>query len=311
MNTKNLDFIETFLEKDYISLKESLEKLLKDYRRKENRLNTIIHQSDKQQQSLLLLNEELDSYKNELELKVEEEIKKRKEKEKILLQQSKLAAMGEMMDAVAHQWKQPINIIKMKIDMIGYDFDDNLIDKEYIEDFQKNIFQHIDHMTNTLNEFRTFFRNKGNMEDFSVLKMIEKVLFLVKDEFMQHTITLNLKEKNDFLLHGVENEFKHLILNIINNSKDAFIEKKCVERIINISVSENEEAKFIEISDNAGGIPTDVIDDIFKANVTTKEEGKGTGIGLYMSQQIANKHNGLLTAQNISDGALFIFKQLK
>ena len=304
---KTIQFIEKFLDEDYVDLKENLETLLSDYQRKSKRLDKIMSQSDKQQLKLIKLNEELDEYKNHLELKVEEEIKKREEKEKMLLQQSKLAAMGEMMDAVAHQWKQPINIVNMQVDMINYDYEDGLINDEYIKEFQGKVSSQVKHMTSTLNEFRSFFRPSKEASNFNIKKMIEKVLLLVKDEFVKNRITITVNDNGNFNLDGVENEFKHLILNIINNSKDAFNDNNRDDRKILINILEDETSKSIEIIDNAGGIPEHVIDDIFKANVTTKEEGKGTGIGLYMSSQIAEKHNGSLNVINIEDGAKFTF----
>jgi len=305
---KTIQYLESFLQNDLSNFNTNLAVLLKDYKRKSKRLDRIIKQSDKQQSKLLELNEELDQYKNHLELKVEEEIEKTKEKELMLIQQSKLAAMGEMMDAVAHQWKQPINLIKMKVDFLEYDFNDALINKEYIKEFQESIFNQINHMNNTLEEFRSFFRPNKEVEEFDVNKMIEKVLFLVKDEFLKNTIEVTITKEQNFTLCGVENEFKHLILNIINNAKDAFNDNNIKKRQIIINLSSNETSKKIEISDNAGGIPQTIIDDIFKANTTTKEEDKGTGIGLYMSSQIAFKHNGELYVENITDGAKFTFE---
>jgi len=310
MITKHIENIESFLTTDYLSLKNSLEKLLYDYKRKENRLNMIVNQSDKQQKILLSLNEELDIYKNKLEIKVEEEILKRKEKEAMILHQSKLAAMGEMMDAVAHQWKQPINIIHMHIDMLGYDFEDNMVNEAYVKKLQDDVFRNIQHMTNTLNEFRTFFRPNKNPEEFYVQDMVNKVLLLVKDEFIKNTIKINVIVENNYKLLGIENEFKHLILNIINNSKDAFVENKTKNRQIDIEIVSNDTEKIINISDNAGGIPEHLLENIFNANITTKEEGKGTGIGLYMSKQIAIKNSGSLSVENVENGAKFTFKHV-
>ncbi len=309
-NDKTIEYIESFLDNDYSFLKDNLKQLLVDYKRKSHRLDKIIHQSDKQQYQMMKLNEELDIYKNHLEKKVEEEIAKREEKEKMLLQQSKLAAMGEMMDAVAHQWKQPINIINMQVDMITYDFEDGLIDFEYIKEFQTKVSNQVKHMTSTLNEFRSFFRPNKEIEEFDVKEMCEKVLLLVKDEFIKNKITVKINCLNSFTILGIENEFKHLVLNIINNSKDAFNELNSQNREININILSDNNSKIIEIQDNAGGIPEHVIEDIFKANVTTKAEGKGTGIGLYMSNQIATKHNGTLSVENVNNGAKFIFKQI-
>ena len=308
---KTLKYLESFLEDDLHNFNTNLANLLKDYKRKSKRLDRIIKQSDKQQSKLLELNEELDQYKNHLELKVEEEIKSRKEKELMLIQQSKLAAMGEMMDAVAHQWKQPINLINMKVDFLEYDFDANLINKEYVLEFKKSIFNQINHMNNTLEEFRSFFRPNKEVEEFDVKNMIEKVLFLVKDELIKNTIEVIITEEKNFSLLGVENEFKHLILNIINNAKDTCNENNIEKRQIIISLNSDEISKKIEISDNAGGIPEHILNDIFKANTTTKEEGKGTGIGLYMSSQIALKHHGELYVENIKSGAKFTFEVKK
>jgi len=188
------------------------------------------------------------------------------------------------------------------------DFEDGNVDSAKIKEFQKSVFSQVQHMTSTLNEFRSFFRPNKDVEEFDVKEMISKVLLLVKDEFIKHNISINVND-GTFSILGVENEFKHLILNIINNAKDAFIDNNIEDRNIKINILEGESYKSIEIIDNAGGIPANVIEDIFKANVTTKEEGKGTGIGLYMSSQIATKHHGVLSVQNVDDGAMFEFRQ--
>ncbi len=310
MNKKDttIEFIENFLDKDYNDLKNSLEILLKDYKRKSKRLDKIIVQSDKQQFIMLQLNEELDAHKNNLELKVQEEIEKREDKEKMLVQQSRLASMGEMMDAVAHQWSQPINAISMQVELLGYDYEDNIVDKIYLDEFQLQINNQINHMTSTLKEFRSFFRPSKNATDFNVQDIVEKVLLLVKDEFMKNTIEIGVNTHQNFTLNGIENEFKHLIINIINNAKDAFIEKDSKNRKIFINIFTDATAKYIDIIDNAGGIPESIIDNIFQANVTTKESSNGTGIGLYMSSQIAQKHHGTLDVENYQNGAKFTFR---
>ncbi len=235
-----------------------------------------------------------------------DEVQKRLTNEKLLIQQSKMAAMGEMMDAVAHQWKQPLNALSMYSEIIKSDFSDGSVDQKYVDEFKENTQIQIGHMVDTLDEFRSFFRPNKEHEDFIVAKVIESVLFLTKDEFLKHRITVNVEAEKEIELHGSKNEFKHLILNIINNAKDAFNDNNIQEkRMIIIRLLYDEKGKRIEIEDNAGGIPEDVIPDIFKANVTTKEEGKGTGIGLYMSMQIAQKYNATLSVKNQNDGACF------
>jgi len=255
------------------------------------------------------MEKENEMYKKHLELKVEEEISKRKYEEKILIQQSKLAAMGEMIDAVAHQWKQPLNIMKMKVDMLQYDFDDNHIDDKYIKEFIDHHGEIMTHTINTLDEFRNFFRPNNNIENFSMEEIIDSTLLLVKDEFIKHKIKFVKEIKENYFLNGNKNDLKHLILNLINNSKDAFIEKDINNRVINIKLYIDDYQQKLEISDNAGGIPRDIIDTIFKTNFTTKAKTGGTGIGLYISKQITDKFGATLNVRNIENGVLFIFSK--
>lgn len=251
---------------------------------------------------------QLSQYKNDLEKRVEEEVKKREDQEKVLIQQSKLAAMGEMMDAVAHQWSQPLTIIGLKAKMLPYDYVHSEVDKEYIDNFEKEISQQITHLTDTLREFRTFFRPNKTTEIFKVKKMVESALNLMKDELTSNLINVNINNINDFEINGIENEMKHLILNLINNAKDAFNENDIQSRNIDINIFNDEKYNYLEVIDNAGGIPKNIIKDIFKAHVTTKEDDKGTGIGLYMSGQIAQKYGAILDVRNVGKGAKFIVK---
>ena len=234
------------------------------------------------------------------------EIQKRVMNEKLLVQQSKMAAMGEMMDAVAHQWKQPLNALSMYSELIKSDFDEGQVDKKYIEQFRSDIQVQIEHMVSTLDEFRNFFRPNEEAEDFQLLDVINSVIFLTKHEFLKHHIVLNIEKSDSITLHGSANEFKHLILNLLSNAKDAFNDNKIEKRVITMRLIHQDESDVLEVEDNAGGIPEEVIKDIFKANVTTKEKGKGTGIGLYMSTQIAQKHKATLSVHNQNDGACFV-----
>jgi len=236
----------------------------------------------------------------------EQEIKKRVINEELLEQQSKMAAMGGMMDSVAHQWKQPLNALSMYSEIIKSDFEDGDVDQKYIEEFRDNIQLQIKHMLTTLDEFRTFFRPNKEEEHFELLDAINSVLFLTKDEFMKNSIVVEILHTDMIDIFGFKNEFKHLILNIINNSKDAFNDNNITKRVIEISLINQENDTRLEIKDNAGGIPDSVLDTLFDANVTTKEKGKGTGIGLFMSMQIATKHGAKLSVHNEKEGACFV-----
>jgi signal transduction histidine kinase len=228
--------------------------------------------------------------------------------EKMLVQQSKMAAMGEMMDAAAHQWKQPLNALSMYSELLRSDFEEGIVDQDYIESYHENIQIQIQHMTTTLDAFRSFFRPNKENQHFRLLDTIESVLFLMKDELMKNSITVTIEQKDLIEIIGSENEFKHLILNIISNAKDAFNDNHIEKRKITIRLIDDKKSKRVEIEDNAGGIPENIIDHIFKANITTKAEGKGTGIGLYMSTKIAEKHHAVLSVENRNGGACFIVK---
>ena len=226
-------------------------------------------------------------------------------KDKLLSQQSKMAAMGEMMDAVAHQWKQPLNSLSMMNDMLLDDFQNSIVDEEYIVDMTETVNSQIDHMVNTLSEFRTFFRPSKETQDFALKECLLSVQILMKDELMKNGVTMSTDIEDSIAVHGIINEFKHLFLNLISNSIDAFNEHDIKPRELTIKSYIIDDKIYIEFQDNAGGIPEHVIKDIFKPNMTTKEEGKGTGIGLYMSSQIVQKHTGNLTVKNSDDGAVF------
>ena len=226
-------------------------------------------------------------------------------KDKIIEQQSRLAAMGEMIDAVAHQWKQPLNAISMMIDMLQDDFRTNDVNNEYIKDLDESVHLQIDHMVNTLNEFRNFLRPSTKNEDFHINTVVQNIQILMKDELITQNIHLHLDIDQSIQIYGNKNEFKHLFINLINNSIDAFNEQHISGRNIYIRCFKNNKQIIIEVEDNAGGIPVNIINHIFKPNVTTKAEGKGTGIGLYMTSQIVAKNSGSIIVQNTQKGTLF------
>ncbi|MDF1881227.1 HAMP domain-containing histidine kinase [Sulfurimonas sp. MAG313] len=248
----------------------------------------------------------LDQYKNRLEKRVQEEMQNVSEKEVLLKEQSRMAAIGEMVDAIAHQWKQPLNAISMAADMIKSEESKTMSSKCLeVNEMSEIIHNQIEHMTSTLSEFRSFFRTSKECTEFSLEACISSVKVLLKDELIKNTIEIQQSEQKDILINGYENEFKHLLLNLINNAKDAFNEKNIKKRIIALGYIESEHHITLQVVDNAGGIPESIIKDIFNPNITTKADTGGTGIGLYMSSQIAQKHHGKLSVQNTKDGARF------
>jgi len=263
----------------------------------------LVEQNSRYNDKLQRQEKELQRYKYELTKLVKEETEAHLKSEKMLQQQAKMAAMGEMMDAVAHQWRQPLNALSMFGQLLQMDFEEGIVDKAYIDNLLNDTNEQIEHMITTLTEFRTFFRPDKEPEPFGLKRCIQTVTLLMKDELMRNQIEVHIENEKEILITGIENEFKHLILNIINNAKDAFNERERKNRAIYVRFYEEDGNIILQIEDNAGGIPDEIIKDIFKPNVTSKQEG--TGIGLYMSAQIAQKLNGQLYVANTERGAEF------
>lgn len=254
----------------------------------------------------IVMREENRLYKKSLEEQVAVEISKREEKEGLLMHQTKMAAMGDMIDAIAHQWKQPLNAISMYMDLLHGDaLDKGHLDSVEIKQCQDDIDEQIEHLLNTLNEFRTFFKTDKEMKLFSMAQLIDSVLILMKDELILNKIETEVIVSEDDTMPGSVNELKHLIINLINNAKDAFNEKKIKKRKLTFRVTKSKNL-LLEVEDNAGGIEQSIKEDIFKPRISTKNESQGSGIGLYISQQIVHKHHGEIRAENSSDGARFL-----
>jgi PAS domain S-box-containing protein len=240
-------------------------------------------------------------YEKLLQDTIQKEKELRLKKEKVLQTQEKHVVMGEMIDSIAHQWKQPLGVIRLETDFLGYTWKDNLLTQEEIKKFQIKVFNQIDHLLSTLDEFRGFLREDKKQSNFKASKVISSVLLLLKDEFLRLQIEFEVNLIEDFEIFGFENEFKHVIINIINNARDALHINNKSNGKIEIEIDKNQ----INISDNAGGIPEDVIDKLFEANFTTKESQNGTGIGLFMSKKIIEKISGKIEVSNIPNGARF------
>ena len=242
---------------------------------------------------------------NTLEQRVYEEVEKNKQKDKLLQKQNLRASMGEMMDAIAHQWLQPLNVISLNTQELDLKLELGNIEDSDILDSCKNTQMQITHLSNTLNEFRSFFRSNKKTEDVLLKDLIETTLDLLKDEIISNKIIITIECSQEERVNIIPNEFKHILINLIGNAKDAFIENNIEDRKINIEIFDVNNKVIVNIQDNAGGIPKDIINRIFNANVTSKEEDKGTGIGLYMSKMIIEKIGGTIEVENIDGGACF------
>lgn len=241
-----------------------------------------------------------------LEKKVQEELKKREEHEKIIIHQSKLASMGEMIDAIAHQWKQPLNTISLRADyLVTMNENKECIPMVDAIECKESITRQVKHLLSTMQQFRDFLRPDTKKVKFNLENSIKSVLLLTKDQFISNQIKINTEFEKEVYIYGIENEFMHVVLNILNNAEDIFIERNCQNRIIDIVVKKIENKVIVMIQDNAGGIAENIIEHIFENHISGKKEGSGTGIGLYMSKQIMDKIGAEIFVENKNRGACF------
>ncbi len=222
------------------------------------------------------------------------------EQNKLIVQLSKLATMGQIINIVAHQWKQPLNIIStniMKLEFI------NEVSKEQINQISNTINHQLVHLRETIDEFRNFFRNEKTVQSIEINALFESILLLLRDDMINNKIELIIKGDKELNIDVIVNEFKHVFINLINNSKEAFIENNIIDRKIEINIYTSMKNIIIEYTDNAGGIKDEIIREIFKLNYTTKETG--TGIGLYLCKCIIERINGSIHVSSMDDGACF------
>ncbi|MEO5357998.1 MAG: response regulator [Nitrospirae bacterium YQR-1] len=251
---------------------------------------------------------ELEELNRHLEERVKLETEKRLESEQLLVHRSRLADMGEMLNAIAHQWKQPLNNLFLLIQDLDFAFNNNEIDKEYVDKVISEGTNQITFMIDTVEDFKNFLKPDKLKADFSVKGAIDSILKLMDKKFVMENVEIVVEGDDNIMVFGYSNEFKQVILNLLQNSLDAF-DKICIttKRKILITIVKKETKAVISIQDNAGGIPPEIKDSVFDSYFTTKKEG--TGIGLYMSKVIIERGmDGKMYVENVAAGANFIIE---
>ena len=264
----------------------------------------------KQSKELDQKTQQLEELNKHLEERVQEETQKNLEKDRLLFAQSRLAEMGEMMSAIAHQWKQPLNSLSALISRtyLRYQMNNNSIDKESMDYCFENANLQIQDMSETINNFMNFFKPDKEKEIFNLYDRVRKTVKLIKPMLNSNDIKLEIDIDKSIYIEGYPNEFSQIILNMINNAKDIFLERKIKERKIKIYTSEEKNNIHIYVEDTAGGIPEDIKDRIFEPYFTTRKN-QGTGLGLYISKLIIENYmNGQLSVENTDKGARFEIK---
>ena len=273
--------------------------------------NYLINRITKNEEDLKLINKNLEkTISDEItkRLKIQENALKEKQKsEEMLIQQSKLAMMGEMIGNIAHQWRQPLMQLSAIVMFLDAYNEKGKLTKDKFDKKIKDSVSIIDYMSKTIEDFRNYFKPEKEKEFFLIKDSINSALFIIDSALKNSFIEVDIVyEKDDIKINAFKNEFSQALLNIISNAKDVLIQRKIKDPKIRILVSIKNDKTHICIKDNAKGIEDNIIDKIFDPYFTTKHKSVGTGIGLYMSKMIIeNNMQGKILVKNCKDGASF------
>ncbi|MDD3343754.1 MAG: ATP-binding protein [Sulfurospirillaceae bacterium] len=275
--------------------------------------NILIKRLEESHQELILKEEKLALLNANLETRVSQEIEERMkkeyevhEKERMLIHQSKLANMGEMIGNIAHQWRQPLTELSAILIAIELFFERGKLSAQKLSDKISLAQKQIEFMSQTIEDFRNFFASGKAKKLYNLEEPIKEALNLIHSSLHNNHIAVSLHINASISIEGYDNEIAQAVLNILSNAKDILIERAVIDPKITITIRSENHKGFIEIEDNGGGIQIEPIEKIFEPYFSTKHAKSGTGIGLYMCKSIIEKNNhGELYVTNTAHGALF------
>ena len=249
---------------------------------------------------------ELAELNNSLFVRVAQEVKSHREKEKMLTQSAKMAEMGDMLSMIAHQWRQPLNQASYVLMNIESAYEYNELTKEYLESKIKEGNELLEFMSMTIDDFKNYFAPDKSKELVAVDAVIKTAISLIKKSLESDGVEIMYAFKSTTKISLYKNEFIQVVLNLLKNSKDVFQEKEILDSKIMIRTYEKNSKVLIEFIDNGGGIDAKIIEKIFDPYFSTKESKNGTGLGLYMSKMIIEGHlHATIKVENRDDGACF------
>ena len=241
-----------------------------------------------------------------LEQRVKEAVDELRQKDRILIMQGRQAVMGEMLSNIAHQWRQPLNMLALLVQDLQLTRRREGLSEEFIDANVKRTMEIIQQMSKTIDDFRYFFKPDREKAEFRVFEPLEKALSLLEGSLKLNGIRTEIVQTGDPVINGYLGEFVQVLLNILINARDALTSRQVPDPLIRIRLFSAGGKTVVSIADNAGGIPEEIREKIFEPYFTTKGPEQGTGIGLYMCKTIIEKSmNGTLSVTNTADGAEF------
>lgn len=305
-----------YIRKDFNTLK-NVSKSLQNYSRSKKNspivlknpsleISTIAKVSNEMMSNIAKHVHLLQSFNEELQKQVQEKMQELLRQEQLILHTSRQAAMGEMLESIAHQWRQPLNIIGLATANLETQRQLKILSDKDFADKMELIALNINYMSDTIDDFRNFLNPAREISDFEPQTSVQEVFKILDAQLQANNIAYSVQTDANILFQGVENEFKQVLLILINNAKDALKEHRKTDRKIVVRFYKEGDKGFVDVTDNGGGIQEDVLASIFDPYFTTKFASKGTGIGLHIAKNIIQtRMKGAIIANNTQDGCRF------
>ncbi len=229
-----------------------------------------------------------------------------REKEQLLMRQSRLAAMGEMLGNIAHQWRQPLNVLGLLVQQMQLTYEVGNFSGEFLKGEVAKVMDLIRHMSDTITDFKDFLKEEKEPQPFNVNAAVAATVTLLEAPLKAMRVEVRIEQIDELVVTGHRNEFSHVIMNLVNNAREALNERAVATPQISIRLFKDAGRSVVTVTDNAGGIAEEIMPRMFEPYFTTKGPDKGTGIGLYMSKNIIEKSmGGRLYVRNTGEGAEF------
>lgn len=249
---------------------------------------------------------QLEEINSSLESDLNEAVAELHTMDEILIRESRLSAMGEMIGTIAHQWRQPLNNIGLIVQSLRIAFKSNDLTEEELNEDIDDTMKVLQQLSESIDDFRSFFSDENEAVPLFINELVTRAISFVKPSLANKGIRIELDEEPNVTVQGYPNEYVQALLNIILSARDALLDHHVAQPMIHIRVFQENGRSVVTVRDNGGGLPADVLSKIFDPGFTVKQQGRGRGIGLYISRKIVEKKmRGSLTVYNVDGGAEF------
>ncbi len=273
---------------------------------KDEKINIEIQAQIRLEHAIQEQTKELDELNHHLEKKVAQEVEKNRDQELAMLHQNRLAQMGEMISMIAHQWRQPLNNLAMLNQTVILNYQEKRLNTKTIDYFKENTNRQIQQMSHTIEDFRDFFKPRAESVEYCVNDVIIQTIDMLAPIYRELGLVIEYTDEQKVYSQGAPSKLGQALINIINNAKDVLLERDVVNKRLRLNLKRQEDIAILTIGDNGGGVPLDIMDKIFDPYFSTKDKKNGTGLGLYMTKIIVEKHlNGNIIVENRDGGAQF------